>query len=74
MTQIKKKKSEIFVIFYSEIRECTFFAFLEEQKPCKKVPAKKGCKKGPTLYILLEAFNKLLHKKYTENASQVLPI
>ena len=38
MTQIKKTKSEIFVIFSSEIRECPFFAFSEEQKPCKKVP------------------------------------
>ena len=52
MTLIKKTKSEIFVIFSSEICVCPFFAFSEEQKPCKKGPCKKGVQKRPfTVFI-----------------------
>ena len=53
MTLIKKTWSAIFVIFHSEIRECPFFAFSEDQKPCKKgFVQKMGAKKGPPVYSL----------------------
>ena len=51
MTQIKKTKSEIFVIFSSEIRKCRFFYFSW---------TKNRAKKGPLYYV----FDKTKHWKY----------
>ena len=39
---IEMAKFNIFVIFSSEIRECPFFSFSEDQKPRKKGPPQKN--------------------------------
>ena len=47
-TQMKKTKSEVFVIFSSGIRECPFFCIFGGAKTVqKRTPAKKDRKKGP---------------------------
>ena len=51
----KKTESEIFVIFSSEIRECPFLAFSDEQNRAKKSLCKKGVQKGPSTVLLMKS-------------------